>query len=150
MVEVDFIYYGININIPCDKKDKIKDICEKFINKAQIDKNLVYYLYNGDKINEELTLEQIINNNNINKIKILVNLINEEINKNTIIRSKNIICPECKENIRIKIEDYKIKLYGCKNNHNLDNILLEEYEDTQNIDISKIKCEICKDKNKSN
>jgi len=150
MAEVEFIYNGININIPCDKKDKMKDICEKFINKAQIDKNLVYYLYNGDKINEELTLEQIINNNNINKIKILVNLINEEINKNTIIRSKNIICPECKESIRIKIEDYKIKLFGCKNNHNLDNILLEEYEDTQYIDISKIKCEICKDKNKSN
>ena len=57
MADVEFIYNGININIPCDKKDKMKDICEKFINKTQIDKNLVYYLYNGDKIKEELTLE---------------------------------------------------------------------------------------------
>ena len=47
---------------------------------------------------------------------------------NNIIKSKSIICPECKENIRIKINDYKIKLYDCKNGHNIDNILFEEYE----------------------
>ena len=150
MPEVEFIYKGGNINIHCNKNDIIKDICEQFINRAQIDKNLVNYIYNGDKINKELTFENIVNDNNINKIKIFVNLINEEFNKNNIIKSKNIICPECKENTRIKIEDYQIKLYECKNNHIIDNILLEEYEDTQNIDISKIKCEICKGKNKGN
>ena len=48
----------------------------------------------------------------------------------------------------MKIKDYKIELYDCKNNHKIDNILLEEYENTQKIDISKIKCNICKD-NKS-
>ena len=150
MAEVEFIYNGININIPCNNNDKMKDICSKFINKAQIDKNSIYYLYNGDKINEELTFDKIVNDKNINKIKILVYLINEELNKNNIIKSKNIICPECKENIRIKIEDFKIKLYECKNNHIIDNILLEEYEKTQTIDISKIKCELCKEKNKGN
>ena len=142
MAEVEFIYKGGNINIHCNKNDKMKDICDKFINKTQIDKNSIYYLYNGDKINEELTFENIVNDNNINKIKILVNLINEELNKNNLVKSNNIICPECKESIRIKIEDYKIKLYECKNNHIIDNILLEEYEDTQYIDISKLKCEI--------
>ena len=54
----------------------MKDICDKFINKTEIDKNLIYYLYNGDKINEELSLEKIINDKNISKIKILVNTIN--------------------------------------------------------------------------
>ena len=39
--------------------------------------------------------------------------------------------------------DYKIKLYDCKNGHNMENILLEEYENTQKIDTSKIICNIC-------
>ena len=149
MTEVEFIYNEGIINLHCKKNDKMKDICDKFKNKSQIDKNSIYYLYNGDKINEELTFEKLVNNDNINKISILVNLIDDEINRNNIIKSKNIICPECKENIRIKIEDYKIKLYGCKKNHIIDNILLEEFENTQEIDISKIKCEICKVNNKA-
>ena len=79
---------------------------------------------------------------------IVVNLI-EESSRNNIFTPKNIICPKCKENIRIQIEDYKIKLFQCKNNHVINNLLLEQYEYTQNIDISKIICEICKEKNKS-
>jgi len=150
MAEVEFIYKEKNINIYCNKDDKMKDICEKFIYKSQIDKNSTYYLYNGDKINEELTFEKTANDNNINKITILVDSINEELNNNNLIESKNIICPICKDNIRIKIEDYKIKLYECKNHHIIDNIFLEEYQDTQNIDISKIICEICKEINKGN
>ena len=113
MEEVQFIYNGKTINIECNKIEIMKDICKRFINKTNADKNLIFYLFNGDKVNEELTFEQI-NKENINKIKILVNLINSEINKNKIIKSKNIICPKCKENIRIKIEYYKIKLYECK------------------------------------
>jgi len=153
MAEVEFIYEEKNINIYCNKDDKMKDICEKFIHKSQIDKNSIYYLYNGDKINEELTFEKITNDNNINKITILVaDSINEELNNNNnnLIESKNIICPICHDNIRIKIEDYKIKLYECRNNHIIDNIFLEEYQDTQNIDLSKIICEICKERNKGN
>ena len=53
-------------------------------------------------------------------------------NNKNIKKSKDIICPECKENILIKLEDYKIIMYNCKNNHNKQ-ILLEEYENTQNI-----------------
>ena len=35
-------------------------------------------------------------------------------------------CPECGEICRIKINDYKIKLYECKNKHEIDNISLKE------------------------
>ena len=35
----------------------------------------------------------------------------------------------------IKINDYIIQLYNCKNEHNIKNILLNEYEKTQEIDI---------------
>ena len=141
MSEVVFIYNGKNINIRCNKDDKLKDICEKFINESQIDKDSIYYLHNGEKINEKLTFRNMVNNKKRKKIKIVVKL-NEELNKNKINKSKDIICPICKESIRIIIEDYKIKLYECKNNHIIDKILLDEFEDTQNIDMSEILCEI--------
>ena len=80
----------------------------------------------------------------------MVNKIEElEKKKNVIIKSKNVICPECGEDIRIKIENYKIRLYECKNGHEIKDILLEEYENIQKIDISKIKCNKCEN-NKSN
>ena len=34
-----------------------------------------------------------------------------------LINSKDIICPECKESIRIDINERKVVLEGCKNNH---------------------------------
>ena len=48
----------------------------------------------------------------------------------SMIREKNIICPICSENIKIKkIENYKIDLYECKNNHKY-NISINELEKT--------------------
>ena len=40
-------------------------------------------------------------------------------------------------------------MYECKNGHKMENILLNEFEETQNIDLSHIKCDICKKNNKS-
>jgi len=36
---------------------------------------------------------------------------------------------------------YNIDLYDCENNHKFNNIPLDEFESTQMINISKIKCE---------
>jgi hypothetical protein len=80
---------------------------------------------------DTLEIENNIENNIISKKK-------EEI--------KDIICPKYKENILIKTENYKINLYDCKNKHNINNILFEEFIKTQKI---KIICNICKNKNKS-
>ena len=78
-----------------------------------------------------------------------MNKINETQNNN-IIKSKDIICPKCKEKIMIKINDYIVELYDCKNGHNIKNILLNEYEKTQELNLSKIICNKCEEKNKSN
>ena len=127
MTQLEFIFNGESIKVSCNFNDKMEDIFKKFIIKAQIEDKSVYYLYNGSKIDEKLELRDIIKNKNINEVKILANLIDELENKknNLIIESKYIICPECKENIRIKIENYKIKLYDCKNKHEFNDILLE-------------------------
>ena len=64
--------------------------------------------------------------------------------------SKCIICPECQENTRININNFKINLFGCKNNHSINQLLMNDYKLTQNIDKTKIICSICKNINKIN
>ena len=43
-------------------------------------------------------------------------IVNDEQSENfsNIEKSKYIICPKCKENIKLLIKDYKISLYDCK------------------------------------
>ena len=43
-------------------------------------------------------------------------------------KSKYIICPECHENCRILIANYKITLYECKKGHKKSDINLNEFE----------------------
>ena len=81
--------------------------------------------------------------------KIYLNSITKKFNT-SIIKSKYIICPKCKENINFKIINYKICLYECKNKHRINNIIFNEFEKTQLLDISQIICDICKQNNKSN
>ena len=75
-------------------------------------------------------------------------LINE--NSKEIKASKYIICPECQENTRINIINYKINIHGCKNNHNINQLSINDYKITQNINTKKIKCQICKGINQNN
>ena len=60
-------------------------------------------------------------------MNILVNENNETIIKDNIKESKEIICPNCNENILIKFNEYKINLFNCKNNHKKNNILFLIY-----------------------
>ena len=129
----------------------MNDVIEKLKMKIDIEIDKIYLLYNGQKINIEMKIKDIINNEdkNNNEMNIIIYNINNSIINENIKQSEDIICPECKKNVLIKIEDYKIRMYNCKKKHN-NIILLKEYKDTQNIDISKIICENCKIKNKSN
>ena len=147
-----FTFNGINTKIQCNKEDKMKDICIKFVNKIGIDINSIYFLYNGIQLNLDLILNQQINE--IDRDKNEMNILVYEKLKSTIIindgiiKSKEIICPKCKENCKIKFYDYKIKLYDCRNKHEINNILLDEYNNTQNINELDIICEICNKNNK--
>ena len=152
MAEVIFNFKGVETTIQCNINDKMKEIKNKFITKTQNKENKIYFLYNGDKINEELSFSQLANelDNQTKKMKILVyeKVENKENKKE--IKSKEIICPDCGENILIKFLDNKINLYECKNGHYKNNILYEEYENTQKIELSKIICDQCKNKSRDN
>ena len=142
MAQIEFIQNSQYTNIPCNFNERFKDILKRYINITGNDLNSVYYLYSGNIIEkiEELTFNKIANkmDKERNKMTIQINKINNE--EESIIKSKIIICPKCYECTKIKIKDYKINLYGCKNNHNINNILLDKYLDLQNIDESKIIC----------
>jgi len=150
MTSIEFIYQGNITEIQSNLNDKMKDIINKYIMKSLIDKNSIMFLYSGNKINEELKLSDIIGKEEKDKIKILVYSKDSNNNNNTIKKSKYIICPDCGENIKYRINNYKIYLYECKNLHRINSILFNEFDNTQNIDILKIICEKCKEKNKSN
>ena len=147
MATATFYLEGIKEKIHCNINNKMKDIINKFLlqTNMQNDYNKLQFLYNGSDINYELSFfEQANEQDKIKKrMKIMVNKIEE----NKIILkqhlSKDLICPECIESALIEIKDFKLTFYGCKNNHKVDNFLLNEFEETQMIDLNSIICHIC-------
>ena len=153
MSKAIFNFKGEEVIIQCSMDEKMKNIYQRYSSKINIDLSKKYFIYNGNRINEEECYDQIINEED-RKRKVINILVYDNDDKTIIYentnQSKDIICPKCKENILIKLNDYKIKLLNCKNGHNLKYILLNKYENTQKIDISKIICNECKIKNKRN
>ena len=155
MASVEFQYNGTITVIQCKEDQKMKEICNNFIIKSKIKENEIYYFYDGKaglQFNKELTFIQMANSldKTRKKMSILVYDINNDNENKSKIKSKNIICPKCNEDIKMNIKNYKINLIGCKNNHRINNILFNEFENTQILDLKNIKCGICKDNNKSN
>jgi len=178
MSKVIFNYKGISTTIECKDQEKMEDIFDRFKSRIKTDNDDLVFLYNGDIINKESKFEEIIdekdkkeftinvlaNDNNKNEIKENNNIIidNNKIKENDIkkenikekekkiIKSKEIICPECGDLTKVKIDNYKIVLGECKNKHKKNNILFNEFEETQIIYLSKIICDVCKEKTKAN
>ena len=153
MFEIAFIYNGKSTIIQCNKEEKMKQIFNKFKQKSGLDINSLYFVYSGNKItNDELNFEMIANNEDKlrRRMNIIVNDKNSFSSNSSIIKSNVIICPKCYENIKLIIKDYKIFLYECKNNHEIDNISFNKFEETQKIDISKIKWMFARKKTKVN
>ena len=50
MVEVEFIFKQKVTIIQCELDNKLKEIYNKFISKVEVDLNSIYFLYSGNKI----------------------------------------------------------------------------------------------------
>ena len=147
MFEAIFSYNGNKTIIQCNKNDKMKKIFQNYSNKILIDINSIYYLYGGEKLNDsELTLEEIATDSDkeFNQVNIIVNDINISSPAKKFESSKDIICPICKESAQIEINDYKVSIYDLQNKHKMTDIPFDQFKKTQEIDISKIQCNICK------
>ena len=154
MVEVEFNYAGKITTIQSNINNNMKDIYKKFMNKSGKNIDDLIFIYSGSTIDDDtLTFIQLANSEDKkrNKMSIIVNDYNNNIgDKNdNLKKSKTIICPKCQQNIKYVFRDYKITLFDCKNNHEIKDILLNEFEKTQLIDESKIICDECKDNDKS-
>ena len=161
MVEVIFVYNEKEINFKCQIEEKMDEIIKKFAIQKSKDINSYAFTYNECKINTEITLNQLINKSDSMKKKIYIyvkskdnlymnTVSNDGAPKNAganIIKTKELICPECYESTRFLIKDYKITLYDCQNRHNFKNILLNEFENTQIINKSKFLPNICREHN---
>ena len=148
MAAVIFMLDSSPIKIQCSLDEKMKDIINRLNNKLKNNKfdiNKVQFLYSGKLINFELTFYEQSNNLDKERKEMTIIIMSTDtisLNKG-LVKSKEIICPTCKENCLINIDNYKIKLYNCKNNHLIDNILLKDFNDLQTINENEIICKIC-------
>ena len=151
MAEIEFTLEGSPILMQCSLDEKIEEIIKRLISKLAQEKEDFYSLYNGGIANENLTFTEQANENDKkrNKMSILVNRKSEEEEDEALKKSEYIICPTCKENARINIDNYKIGLYDCKNGHKVNDILINNFEPTQYINEAKIKCQNCNKVNKN-
>ena len=149
MANIIFIYNGNEIKIQCNENDKMEEICQKFCTKMEKEINNICFFYSGKQINFQLKFNEI--SKGLKNIIILAYDIStyfREVNKPVFIKSKEIICPECEEVCLFSIKDYRITLNGCIYGHEIRNISLEAFKNTQLINESNIKCFKC-NKNKS-
>ena len=146
MIQIEFIFNQQKIIIQAKSDETFQAVIDRYIQKSQ------YFISNGNQINPDQILENIMTDmeKQNQKLKVLVNMIEGKDNdkEQVIIKSKDIICPKCREPCRITLEDCKIKLFGCVNNHINNSIGLLKFPETQKVDISKIICDKCKVNNK--
>ena len=132
MASVEFYYNGASTTIQCQENQTMEKICNAFITKSKIKENEINFFYDGKAgkdFNKKLTFIQMANSLDKarKKMSVLVYDIENKIEDKTKIKSKNIICPECKEDIKMNIRNYKINLFGCKNNHSKNNLSFNEF-----------------------
>ena len=136
MASVEFSYNNNQTIIQCDENTKMEDIFKKF--ETKIGKNIekLNFLYNGNifsiQNNKSLTFSQIAKDMDKENLKISVIVYDNDSNieNNELVKSKEIICPECGENSIINIENYKISLFGCKNKHENKDISFFDFDKT--------------------
>lgn len=149
MAKVEFCYKQNIIQILCYQNEIMEDICNRFALKINMNINDLIFLYSGIKLDIKLPFSQIINNTDKerNIMSIVVNKIDlENFSEDSVIKPMFPICSICSEKAILEVENFKFKIYGCKNGHIINNILLNEFDKTQTIDISKIKCDNCQTK----
>ena len=153
MSEIEFIFEGTFIIIQCKSEEKFEEIIKRFIIKAGKKKDELIFIYGGGFIDENLTFNEQANemDKSRNKMSIIVSKKNEKNldEQSSFKKSNYIICPKCKESARILINNYKIELYNCKKGHKTNDILINDFDKTQNLEETEIICLNCNKVNKN-
>ena len=99
MAEAEFEYNGTKTIIQCNIEDKLSIIADKFLFKCKKNRDNVYFLYNGQILNENVNFNEISNNEDINRKKMNIIVYDrddkdeklENNKKSSLIKSKYII-----------------------------------------------------------
>ena len=140
MAEANAIFTldGIEVQIQCSKEEKMKDICQRFAIKAQINPDSFVFLYGGNKLNFNLAFKDQANSidNGNNEMKVLAYKLEDEEFK----------CPKCGE--KIKLNKEKIDEIIQNNNKindsingiklQLENIIKNSLDNLMNIQLKNI------------
>ena len=91
--KVIFNFEGIDVTIQCLTNEKMKDICQRYLNKIGKSINELIFLYGGNQLNYNINFKEQANviDRERNIMKVLV--YKREQNEN--------ICPKCGEKIKI-------------------------------------------------
>ena len=140
MAEANAIFTldGIEVTIQCSKKERMKDICQRFAIKAQINPDSFVFLYGGNKLNFNLAFKDQANSidNGNNEMKVLVYKLEYEEFK----------CPKCGEKIMLNKEkiDEIIQINNKINDSingiklQLENIIKNSLDNLLNIQLKNI------------
>ena len=148
-IKVIYIYKDKKIEFTFNSNNLIKNAFSSFV--TSINRNIeeFEFFYKGEKITnfDDKTLSEFNNEDNI--INISVNEKNEIIEKIVDGKSKlkiseHIICPKCKCMSEININNLKISITNCNNNHSMPGLYLNDFINTQYIEESSIRCQECK------
>ena len=133
-----FSFEGTDVNMQCSKGDKIKDICQKYVNKIQKNLNSLVFLYGGNQLNFQLSFKEQANSidEKRNEMKVLV------------YRNDNdeLQCPKCGEKINInngKINDIKSFIKNINDTVKgiklmIENIIKASTEDNVNVQLKNV------------
>ncbi len=133
------VYTGIIIKICYNKRiidvqgkenDTLSKFFDEFAKKLSANQKDFVFYDNNRKIDGTKIFKELFQGNDV------VIITAEKI-------LKIIKCPDCTYNDCIlKIENYRIKFYGCKYDHRV-NIIFDKYDNSQNVDFSIICCSNC-------
>ena len=152
-LNVNFIFQNQKTELIFSKDATIQNVLSSFAEKNNKYLDDLNFLYSGEKlINiENKKLSDLNNKDNVINISVYEKAESKE-NTNTEIKPENIslkvsdhiICPRCKFMSEIDINNFKIFLTNCNNNHSMPGLYMNDFITTQYIDESRIICYECK------
>ena len=71
-IQIEFSYQGQSTIIQGNTQDILNNTFQNFVNKAQIDINSVYFLYSGNILDGNSTIEQKINSTDKERKKMIL------------------------------------------------------------------------------
>ena len=130
-ISIYFIYNDNKVEIQCDDKDKMKDVFKRFYFKVDKVNEKFYFMYNGNKVDEDLTVEQISSNDDKTrkKMELLVFKDDDHIDLSLVGKKNKIIATIIYLGKITKIE--------CASEEKME-VLYKKFSENNSIDINSL------------